>query len=450
MPDRLHRLLLRQLRKVGVSAEPEDSKLRELIALVDTAYRGFDEDRAMLEHAMDVSSGELLRTNERLRELLVTARAAMESKSNFLANMSHEIRTPLNGIIGLCEMLIEDDLSPSQREISRLIFASAHGLISIVNEILDLTKIDAGKVTIARAPTNPRTMVLELLQIYQSAFSTQGLRVELNCSADLPEIVELDEMRVRQVITNLIGNAVKFTPAGGAVIVSLSAERGSDQAATLIFSVSDTGIGIPPDKLADIFHPFSQADESVTRQFGGTGLGLAICQRLVQIMDGEIRVQSTEQMGSTFEVALPVRLVEHAEPAMHIQEESTPITAGLRVLLAEDNRVNRLVAVSALRKLGCNVVTADNGREAVEAFGASHFDLVLMDCQMPEMSGFEATRVIRSMPTGAEIPIIALTALTMDGDRKRCIDSGMNDCLTKPFTRAALTAVFARWQPSGR
>jgi signal transduction histidine kinase/ActR/RegA family two-component response regulator len=371
--------------------------------------------------------------------------AAMRVKSDFLARMSHEIRTPMNGVLGVAELLSESPLDPQQSEYVETIRGSGTLLLSIIDDILDFSKIEAGMLRVSPVPSDPRRIVQDVVRSFQPRARKQGIALECQVSPAVPACVLVDPMRLRQILTNLVGNAVKFTERGS-VRVSLDSRSGDAETCELRCAVSDTGVGIPADRLERIFESFAQADDSTSRQFGGTGLGLTISRELARLMQGRIEVASTLSQGSEFVVVLPLRVLAPQVEELRPPRDSAPARWHARVLVAEDNPVNQMVARRLIEKTGCRVDSVANGRECLAALARERYDLVFMDCGMPEMDGFEATRRIRAGEReGQHLPIIALTASAFPGDVEACRNAGMDDFVSKPFGTDNLAAVFDRW-----
>ncbi len=388
------------------------------------------------------------------RELVLqkeAAEAAARAKSNFLAMMSHEIRTPLNSVLGFADLVLDSPLNPAQREHLEIIKSSGDALLVLLNDILDFSKIESGRMEIEIRPTDLRRCIREVLDLYRLSATAKQLKLSAEIAPDVPHHVLTDWSRLRQILVNLVGNAVKFTAEGG-VHVRVFLARGEEVANTrLRIEVSDTGIGISAEQRLRLFKPFTQADSSTTRRFGGTGLGLAISRRLAVLLDGELGLMDHDGAASTFYVDLPAQIPSEQDFAdMAHEPEAEIFSAGARehfdgrvpsVLVVDDNTLNRRLTTHLLRQLGAETTTVSSAAECFEKLAIGHFDFVLMDVQMPAMDGLDATRHIRRQEWGRTIPIIALTADAMVGDRERCLEAGMNDYLTKPLRRAELSRV---------
>ena len=380
------------------------------------------------------------------------ARAAAEKasrvKSEFLATMSHEIRTPMNGITGMTSLLLDTGLTGEQQEYAGAIRDSAQALVSLINDVLDVARIESGRMTVELSPFEPGRVVRDVIELLGSLAQEKRLDLTLSIDASMQAWFRGDAGRMRQVVVNLVGNAIKFTARGG-VAVRVGGQRGPDGRWLIGLEVEDSGIGIAPDKLESVFDQFVQADASTTRLYGGTGLGLAISRSLARLMGGDLTVESELGRGSVFRLRVPLEAAQApgaSPPAAAPADAASPVRyRGRRILLAEDNPVNQRVASRMLEKLGAAVDIAGNGRQAVAMALAADYDLVLMDCQMPEMDGFEATRELRaSLGPRARVPIAAVTANAMAGDREKCLEAGMDDFLAKPIDSRQLAELLDR------
>ena len=381
-----------------------------------------------------------------LRRAKEAAEESARAKGIFLATMSHELRTPMNGVLGCTQLLKDTSLTDQQRELIETMHRSAEALLTLVNDILDFSKIEAGKMTLEVADVNLRTLIGDVTTLVAELASKKKLAISVKIDSDVPEVFRGDPIRLRQILFNLVGNAIKFTQHGGVTVAVSLKPPPSEQSEVVVleWSVQDTGIGLTPEQQAQLFKAYAQAEASTARRFGGTGLGLMICRQLVELMGGVIMVESMFSKGSTF------RYTTNLLPAIHREVAASPIRVDqqgareqvtqLRVLVADDNEINQVVACKFLQKLGCQVEVARTGREAVEAISRTTYDIVLMDCEMPEMDGYDAAREVRRCEEGTSkhLPIIALTGHTSEEDAQKCRQAGMDRVVTKPVTLAVL------------
>ena len=444
-------LVEQRTRELSASNERLALQLEEL----SRAEREARENAAALEKAY-----------RELEQAHATAQAATRAKSEFLANMSHEIRTPMTAILGYADLLRDPKVEPaSALEYLQIIRKNGDHLLTIVDDILDLSKIEAGRMTVEHVACSPCAVITEVASLMRVRAKEKDLAFEIQYETPVPDTIRSDPTRLRQILLNLVGNAIKFTQQGSVRIAVRFERPPAPRESRLVFEVIDTGIGMRPEDQARLFHAFQQADGSTTRQFGGTGLGIAISKRLAAMLGGDISVESEHGRGSRFLLSLEtgalegVQLVERANETIDWKAAGatppaaeTALTLAGRILLAEDGRDNQLLIAFYLRKAGAEVALADNGERAWRAAQKASaegrpFDLILMDMQMPELDGYEVTRRLRAEGYGG--PIVALTAHAMSGDREKCLRAGCNDYLTKPVDRARLIELCARGMSTG-
>ncbi|MET0028026.1 MAG: ATP-binding protein [Candidatus Thiodiazotropha sp.] len=429
----------------------KDGEIRDVIYVKNVLYDESENVSGILGAFVDITE------RKEIESVLIDAKRKAElatmAKSQFLANMSHEIRTPMNAIIGMTNLALKTQLDDKQRNYIEKAHQSAKGLLSILNDILDLSKIESGKLDIERVDFYLDDVKENIRSIVSVKSQETNIHFQMQFAPDVPDVLRGDPLRLNQVLINLCNNAIKFTPEGGEVRATCELQEETETAVVLHCSVTDNGIGISEEQQKSLFQPFSQADASTTRQFGGTGLGLAISKKLVELMGGKIWVESTQGVGSTFHFTAQLEYPQgaperHRQPPRQLEELSSHAIkqlAGARILLVEDNEFNQELANEVLTMKGLIVETANNGKEAVEMLEKSTYDGVLMDCQMPVMDGYTATRIIRQHPQFKDLPIIAMTANAMKGDREKVLEVGMNDHIPKPFDPKEIFITMAKW-----
>jgi signal transduction histidine kinase/CheY-like chemotaxis protein len=411
--------------------------------LIGVLKKSHETDKALL-----VKQSEELRSSQtELSAAKDLAESATFAKSNFLANMSHEIRTPLNGIIGTVELLSRSDLLPEQKELLQILQSSGNLLINIISDILDLSKIEADKLVLHPTVFNLRECIKTVVSICKPGAENANKNITLNYILDnkLADFVRADESRLQQVLVNLIGNAIKFTDVGY-VAIKVYATSNKDGVQQVTFHISDSGIGISDEALGQLFKPFTQVNTTALRKYGGTGLGLSICKKLIDMMEGTIWVKSKINEGSVFSFSIPFPVVDNVSVTVNVPE-TKPLAKNkqLRILLAEDNKMNQVIAGRIFKKIGYPVDFADNGLVAIEKLEAQNYDLIFMDIQMPEMDGLQATRHIINKYGDDAPPIVAMTANVLSEDEAECREAGMKDFLSKPFTIDRLEAIIEKW-----
>jgi CheY-like chemotaxis protein/HPt (histidine-containing phosphotransfer) domain-containing protein len=389
---------------------------------------------------------------EELEKAMHGALAASQAKSEFLANISHELRTPMNGLLGMLDLVLDSPVGGEQREQVEIAQRCAYSLLDLLNDILDLSKIEAGRMILEQVPFDLRSVAEDCVRAQGAKAQQKGIELRYEYAGDVTNVTG-DPLRLRQIVANLLSNAIKFTEKGW-VNVRQSVSPDADGKLTMVLDVADTGSGIPAEKVPLIFEKFTQADSSISRKYGGTGLGLAISKRLVELQGGQIRVESRVGRGSTFTVEIPFEKAPAAAPTVEPQHEprlSVPAAQQARLLLVEDNAVNQRVVLAMLRKKNYAIDVANNGQEALEKLerATEPYNLILMDVQMPVLDGLETTKAIRRNNDWDNLPIVAMTAHAMIGDRERCLQAGMNAYISKPVQQAGLIAVIEQYLASG-
>lgn len=405
----------------------------------------------LARHINNLASGldRASREQEQAISQLISAREEAEqanrAKSDFLAMMSHELRTPMNGVLGMLQLLETTEQTREQAEYTALATESTEHLLKVINDILDFSRIERGALELECIPFNLLELVQGSALVFQHSAQQRGLALELQIQAGLENIeVCGDPTRIRQILVNLLGNALKFTEEG-AIHLSLEWQALDHDVLWLTCAVHDSGIGISPERLEHMFDAFQQADSSISRRYGGTGLGLAIARTLAERMGGTLQAESKEGSGSTFTLEIPLPFQQSPAHRQQAAGDATPVAAGQEILLVEDNPVNQTVIEAMLRSLGYRVTLVADGIQAVRSAERQRYDAILMDCRLPVLDGYSATREIRAQENGRQVPIIALTANALQGDRENCLQAGMNDYLAKPFKRAELQRILQRW-----
>lgn len=432
-----------QVSSTGDEIESLGVSFNRMISALAASQEQIRQHQELLEERIRARTAEL-------EQAMQGAVVATNAKSEFLANMSHELRTPMNGLLGMLDLVLDGPIAGDDRENVEVAQRCAYSLLGLLNDILDLSKIESGRMQLERVPCNLREVIEECLRPQSAKAQQKGIGLRYTCGSTVT--VTGDPLRLRQIVNNLVSNAIKFTETGK-VSVTQSCTEPVEGKTVVRIEVADTGAGIPADKLALIFDKFTQADSSISRKYGGTGLGLAITRRLIELQGGTISVESEVGTGSRFIVEIPFEVVADAElavePATRIAAPPSSAEGHARLLLVEDNAVNQRVVLAMLRKKGYMLEVANNGQEALDILARSSFDVVLMDVQMPVLDGLETTKALRADARWKHLPVIAMTAHAMNGDKERCLGAGMDAYLTKPLKAPLLIETIERYLLAG-
>ena len=445
--------LVERMRQVPLKHRMEEECSPHPTDEFGTLFEGFEEmvralnkrDELLIRHRDNLEKEVDLRTAQ-LREAKEIAETATAAKSRFLANVSHEIRTPMIGVLGMSDLLRHSPLPDKEKKLAEMVYRSGEALLAIINDLLDLTKAETGKLSLERVPFNIVETVEETIASMQVKADEKGIDMVWESTGAIPEWLLGDPIRFRQILINLIGNSIKFTERGEVRVIVQAGHANPGEPVALQIAVRDTGIGLRPEDQERIFDSFQQADSSTTRKYGGTGLGLTIVRELAELMDGYVELESVAGQGSCFTVHL---MIEAASAPPKPEEQSSVLSrsrgSGQKVLLVEDNPITQQLLQLFLESAGLRVAIVGTGQKAIEFLGHESVDLIFMDCQMPDLDGFEATRELRSK--GLKTPIVALTAHAREEDEQRCLQAGMDDFLGKPFRKFELEDVLGKWLP---